>query len=324
MKKLLLSVFALLACAFSAHAADYFKDGKPVTFTKGSVVELGTTMGGYPIYKGDGGWRLDGLESSMGGAFNEAVAINRGFADFVQFEPTGDWFASMWTTVNLNSGNPIQYFTGNPCAGNYIVAFNLANVKDDNCLTIEAKSGQLGSRSITYLQLKITQAKSSGRWYRLNLSLSAELLGFRETLPSDWNDGAYKAAPNRAEFIARLTTYGRLLQDATAKALDFSKPGDVFDSIPSYRTLLPVPTDLADGTFTQQFIGAVESTRYKPGYRAIAFTKHEGRVRWNNSYNSPTQANADDNALKDCNKEKPPAAMPCQLYDFGKPSEKKD
>lgn len=103
----------------------------------------------------------------------------------------------------------------------------------------------------------------------MRLELNAELLDFRETAPADWNEpGTLLSSPSRAVFVEEPKQWALLLQRATDRVLDYSKPQNAFDNIPCYRTLMLVPENLADGSYSQSFIAAVSSTKNRPLYRA--------------------------------------------------------
>lgn len=320
--KIIVYAVALIVIATGSHAADLFKDGKPAEYVKDSVLIPGSTVGGYPIFKGDGEWRLRDISSSSitptGGSI--ADAVGQGFASFSQNEPDGNWFASMFLSVSTKPSGGNIYSTGSPCGGIHIVAVNKVGGRDDNCLTIDAANFQSGPKFVTYFNVVLTQSRSGGRRYIMALNLNAELLGFRETAPAEWNDAyALKSSPSRTAFILKIKKWAELLQSGTESILDYSNPQNVFDGVPSYRTLLTVPSDLSDGSFPQQFIGAVESTRYKPNFRAIAYTKlSPGRVRWSNEYAKETQEVAEKMALENCEKGRTTSMERCKLYDLDK------
>ena len=71
------------------------------------------------------------------------------------------------------------------------------------------------------------------------------------------------------------------------------------------------------GSFSQQFIGAVESTRNKPKSYAIAYSKSgPNRIRWGNSYGKASQELANKEALETCEKNRPASDEPCKLFDL--------
>jgi hypothetical protein len=275
------------------------------------------TVGRYPIYAGENQWKIEAISVAEGSAGGNATPITSGTVLFSHLEPNGDWFASMRVTVNLNTSEPNQYFTGSPCSGNHLFVVNKSRGRDDDCLIADVGSFTQGTKSTTYFDVSIFESKGSGRRYVLGIRLNADLLGFRETSVADWSSLALEDSPYRSQFVPRLRAWAEKLQASTNKALDFTPPLDAFTGLPSWRTLLPVPSDLDLGAFSQQFIGAVESTRNKPKSHAIAYSKvSTSRTRWGNSYTKASQELANKEAFEICEKNRPASDEPCRLYDL--------
>lgn len=321
MKKIVFAV-ALAIVATSSNSADLFKDDKPVDFVKDSILAPGTTVAGYPIFKGDGEWRLQNVTSFTANTTGSTMTSGSGLGwiSLNQKESNGEWFANLLLLVSTLPAGGDVYSTGTPCGGSHMVTVNKGGGRDDNCLTIDAANFQSGSRFVTYFNVAVTQTRSGGRRYIMTLQLNAELLGFRETAPADWNNAdLLQLSPSRTAFALKIKDWASLLQNGSEHILDFSKPQNGFDGIPSYRTLLPVPSDLADGSYSQNFIGAVESTKNKPAFRAIAYTKlSPGRIRWNNEYARESQEAAEKVALENCEKGRASNAERCKLYNLDK------
>lgn len=321
----LLSKFAGIAFAFaSCHnpvaAVELFPDMKPFAdFKQGMELPTDATIGGYPIFKGTGRWTLVRMEPGVIGANGMATSIHTGWIVLVNNESDGNWFGSLSITANLNNAGANQYLSGSPCSGTHIVAVNKVVGQDDNCLTIDAGGYQSGGRNLTYFSIKSTQSASGGRVYVPDLRLPVEMLGFRDTSPGDWTAEAIKSSPSKIKFVAKLKKWGESFQEATQRAIGFSKPQDAFVTVPSYRSLLDVPKDLSDGSFTQQFISAVEHERNAPQFKAIAYTKlPNNRLKWAYSDEHAQQEDADKRALEICNTARASTSEPCQLYDLSK------
>lgn len=306
--------------SLTAISDDLFQDREPVNLAKGAAFVNGTTIGGYPIFTGGEKWRLINAISRDSNTLRDATSVTFGTVVLEQREANGDWFGNLALATDIAGTGGGKFMAGNPCAGNHMVTVNKGKGYEDNCLTIDANYSQAGTRMVTYFETNITQTRIGGRVYAMKLQLSAELLGFRETSVTDWNNlDLLESSPSRKAFIQKFQTWAELLQNATDKAVDYSKPSTAFDNIPSYRTLLPTPNDLADGTFSQKFIGAVESTRFKPTFRAIAYSKTApGRIRWHNEYGMGSQEVAEKMALENCEKGRASTAPPCRLYDLDK------
>lgn len=236
----LLALIATLIFSVAAHADDLFRDGRPIDYVKGEALDPTATLGGYPIYKGNGnGWKIYQLTSTQADAHGNADAVNVGSAVFLQPDASGNIVASMAINANLGSASPNQYWGGSPCSGNHLFALNKNRAQDDNCVTIDAASYQSGSSNVTYFAIRSTQTGSNGRLMVIEIKLFADLLGFRNTAPTDWSQDALGRVPERKDFMLRMQQWAGQLQDASHRALDFKKPADAFDSVPSYRDLLP-------------------------------------------------------------------------------------
>lgn len=237
---------ATLACfvSLTAHAGEFFPNGKPASFERDAFVEGLSTVGGYPIYGGNGAWQFASSSSSESGALNEAEAIKRGTIVLYEIAPINQLSAVMVVTANLSTSGVNQYYTGNPCAGEHLILSHKSQRTEDNCLTVNATTQQFGKPNATYFSVQIAQTKSAGRLYVISLHLSADALGFARTTPTDWNPVAVEKSPVRKAFIEKLRVWAEQLQDAANQALDFKKPQDAFVQVPSYRTLRSAANDV--------------------------------------------------------------------------------
>ena len=230
MKKYILILVAGFALQESM-AAELFANGKALSFVKGASLDEGTTIGGYPIFQSDNSLKVDSVTSSLGGANGSAEAINRGFLTLKHFEPDGSWFATIGTIVNLSQTSQNQYFTGEPCGGTHLVASNKGAGKNDNCMTIDALSYQVGTTLKTYVRVKVTITKSGGRFYGITADLNPEMLGWRNTAPGDWDINIINSNLTSKAALERLRKWSEQLQNAVDKATDYSKPKNAFESI---------------------------------------------------------------------------------------------
>jgi hypothetical protein len=318
-------VFLLLFCTLKAsQAVELFPDGKALDFPKDFPLDHNSTASGYPIFGGDGNWKIRSISGGKATALGDFQPTELGTVLLTHSETDGNWFANMWLVVSTQATGGANIFTtGSPCGGSHIVSINKGVRYDDNCLTIDASNFQAGNRQITYFEVTVTQTRSGGRRYVMGLRLNAEMLGFRGTTPTDWNSPeSLRSSSSRSAFMEKLTAWSKLLQESTVNVLDYSKPQNIFSKVPSYRSLLEVPKDLADGGFSQSFISGVESIKNKPQYRAIAYSKiGPGRTRWNSDDGKESQDAANKAALTACEKGRPSDAPACKLYDFLAPVE---
>lgn len=237
-RKMIFGVLLFVAGTSMSMAADLFSEGKPLPFTRGYPFDAGTTIGGYPIFKGDGRWVLGNVWDKAIPAANSTNESKLGFVRLDQVEPSGQWIAVQFVGVATQSSPRAAYVNGSPCGGTHMVAVNRASGWDDNCLAIDAKKEEGESNAATFFDVVITQTRSGDRRYLMRLRLNAEWLGFHDTKPEDWNYASVlQASPDRAAFVEKLKKWASQLQIASENAIDYSKPQNVFDGIPSFRTL---------------------------------------------------------------------------------------
>lgn len=224
-------------------------------------------------------------------------------------------FARMGVTANLNQGGASRSWTGTPCSPGHWVTVNKNSGRDDHCMTIDPVSQKFGSKDVTFLYIKITNTAGSGRYYVIDLYLNPGLMGHTDTVVGHWTQAQLEQRPDRKEFAAQLTQWAEKLQDASMKAFDFSKPQDAFKDIASWRTLFAVAPELVNGKFTLQFSSALNDMKYRPGFKALAYTNYgEGRTRWNSAWAMETQLDANARALRECEQGRQSTAPACQLY----------
>lgn len=233
--------------ALTANADDLFVDQKPAHFVQYAHLDPSSTIGGYPIYQGDGDWRvIDVVPSQTNTISGDAESIKMGIAGFIQPALQGGNLASMWVRANLTTTGMNQYMTGSPCGGTHLVTVNHISGRDDNCMTIDVGTPSATDLHVSHFWIRITQNRSAGRSYHMDLRLNASALGFANTVPADWSTDALGAVPSRKMFIDNLQQWAGLLQNGAIRALDFSKPADAFSKVPPLRSLLPTPQAIAN------------------------------------------------------------------------------
>lgn len=294
-----------------AHAADFFEDGKLVPRTLAEAIPTATTAGGYAIYPGEGKWQF--LSGSIGDTTGRASAIPLGYVQLNQLEG-GTTFARLYITVNLQQ-NDASYWTNALCAPGHLVLSNRNRGKNDACMTIDPVLLNVGTTPTLFLRVSFNNTASSGRYYRQILDLNPALLGVRNTGTGDWSAEAVASRPYEKELLDRITAWGDQVLERSIRAFGFSKPQDAYDGLPSFRSLLPVPPEAADRNYPISFLSALTDIQHKPTIKAIAYAPYEGnRVAWGNAWGYQTQADADKNALKNCETNRPSTAPACTIY----------
>ena len=310
--------FAAAVLALStAHifAADLFQDGKLRPINSGDLIVATDTIGGYPIFQDDGRWKFaSGKESASTGGVS-AIKMGSALLDYYQ----GTYLLARQSLfASLDVGGQNNFWTGSPCSIGHLVIRNKGQGQQDNCMTIDPKIVNLGAIPTLFLTIVLTNTGSSGRYYQMSLYVNADLLGVRSTGLGDWTKEELKAKPYKQEALSRLTAWAEPLQDASIRALDFSKPQDVYAKIPSLMTLLPVPEDLAGKKYDISFLSAVEHLRHQPAFKSIAYSRvGDDKTGWSFLSGQTTQEIADTATLRRCETYRmanKPDGSPCEVY----------
>lgn len=259
MKKLVCALAILLS--YAAIAADVFDDQKPRVFKLAEPLELDATIGGYPIWKGEGKWRLFDIirRDSTGGS----TPIPIGEVDLFQTEGK-KFIAVMTVTSNLAGGS--TKWLGEPCKrDDMLFKANLSkSVWQDNCVTINhianyannpsgggiALYALLKEQGIefppTVLQVRFTRNGTSGNFLNTVISINPEVLGFARESEVNWSRNPWNKSmsfsdPAKKQLIDALGVWALQFANHMDEGLD--KKLDAFSSIPSWRTVLAgVPT----------------------------------------------------------------------------------
>jgi len=246
-------------------AGDLFDGTKPRDFKLADPLELNATVGGYPIWNGDGKWRLFNLvrRDSTGGG----TSIPIGDVGLFQTE-NKKFVAVMWVSATLAEGN--MRWLGEPCKrDDMLYKANIGkSVWEDNCVTINHISAYMNnpggkyadlyalfveqgiSPPPTILQVNFTRNGTHGNFLNVTLSVNPEVMGFaRETETSwgrnPWNKTMSFKDPAKKQFIDALSVWALQFAKQMDAALD--KKPDAFSSVPSWRSVLnempkPEPT----------------------------------------------------------------------------------
>jgi len=301
----------LALLCITAGAEDLYINGVLRDIKPGTLLRSDDTLGGYSLYPDDGKWRY--FEARMADALGPDPLVLAS-ADWVQVEGT-DLFAYMRLTANLNQGGTTRSWSGTPCGPDHLVVINKGRGLEDHCMTIDPVSMNIANQQVTLLNLRATNTAGSGRYYVTELLVNPALMGHPETAVGDWSKEQIQANIGRSEFVERLTHWSHLFLDASIRAFDYSKPKDAFKEVPSMQSLFPAAALLKSLGFSQQFASAVHGLKYRPGFKALAYTNlGQGRTHWGTAWSKSTQTEAEQVALRSCEMNKPTSAASCQLY----------
>lgn len=305
----------ILAASPVAFTQDLFVNGKLRSINLGSPISKNDTIGGYPIYQDDGRWTfVSGRESESTG---NSRPIKMGTI-LLDYKEGTHLLARQSIIASIDTGGLNTSWTGSPCSPEHLVIRNKGAGMNDNCMTIDPFIINVGPKPTMFFSIVSTNTAGNGRYYKLTVYVNAELLGVRDTGLGDWSKQELKSKPYKQEVINRLTLWAEQLQDGSIKALDFSKPQDVYNKIPSLMTLLPTPPDLVNKRHSASFLSAVEHIRHQPKFSSIAYTHYDDyKTGWHFFTGRPTQEIADEAALSMCEstrKNSRPSAPNCVIY----------
>nr|WP_315494411.1 hypothetical protein [uncultured Rhodoferax sp.] len=302
-------ICAALGLAFTAlQAVELFPDSKLMPIKQGDSITAQDTAGGYPIFAGEAKWTFvqgNVRSSSRGTPLGSVMMthVDKGMMVLTQI---------IEVALDTNDG---AFWTGTPCGPGHLVMLNKGRGREDHCMTIDASSIMIGSVPTTILNIKFTNTASASRMYNVTLQLNPGAFGWRNSGPGDWTPETLEAQPMRKEFIAKLTAWGEKFLDAGTKALNFSKPQDVYNEMPPVSTLLPTLEKYAKQKYGLTFMSMLEDLKHRPEPKAIAIS-HSGdfRTRAGSAWNSESQDEANKRALARCEENRPTSTPPCTLF----------
>jgi hypothetical protein len=228
----------------------------------------------------------------------------------------GILIATQYVRANLASRINGAEWRAGPCTSARLYKRFGPNKTARTCVMINPRLVTVGNRSMVFLDVVVEQGGMNAAYYLSVISLNSEVFGFSGSSVSDWTSSEVAKSPRRQKFLQQLTSWSELLTTAVEQSFHDKESGlAYFQSVPSYLSLMSVPDDLRDKGYSMAFLGAVVSLSDRPGYRAIAYAHiTEGVTRWSSIWNQVTQADADELALKNCERERAPSRPACVLY----------
>lgn len=253
--KLFISALAL-CLSQAANASDLFINLQPRPFMLADALEADATIGGYPIWKSDGKWRLYDIvrRDSTGAAATVAVG------DVKAFQTAEKRLVAVMIVSSNLSQNDIRWL-GDPCKrDDMLYKANISrSTWEDNCVTLNhitnyahnpgGKDAELYALfkeqgvdiPSTVLQFQFTRNGSNGRFYNVRLSINPEAYGFaKESEPNwgrnPWNKTMSFNEPAKKQFIDTLGVWGLGFAKQMNAALDQKQ--DAFASIPPLISVL--------------------------------------------------------------------------------------
>lgn len=251
-----ISIFLFLFFYGYAAAADLFDGTKPREFKLADPLELNATVGGYPIWNGEGKWRLYNLQRRDSTGSGPTVPI--GDVGLFQTE-NKQLLAVMWISATLANAN--TRWLGEPCKrDDMLYKANIGRtIWEDNCLTINHVSAygndpkgkdielyalfleQGISPPPTILRVNFTRNGTNGNFLNIILSLNPEAMGFARETEISWGKNPWHKTmsfkdPSKKQFVDALSVWALKFAKQMDAALD--KKADAFSTIPTWRSVL--------------------------------------------------------------------------------------
>lgn len=251
MRTALLTILALVTQ--TSFAADVFDRYEPRNYSLADRLEADATIGGYPIWNGEGKWRL--IEIKRHDSTGVAMSIPMGRVTLFQTE-NKQFVAAMDVIANLAQGTASDW-TDEPCKRedllfksslggaftnvNCVTINHLANYMRNPGGKIAEAIAEAKSQGVeippTVLLITATRYSSNNRWLQVKLVLNPEIDGFERASESwglnPWHKSRYFKDPKKKAFIDNLGVWSVKF----AKAMDqaFEKKTDAFSSISTWR-----------------------------------------------------------------------------------------
>ncbi len=254
MKRLLTTL--LLACSTLVGAADLFDNAKPRPYKLADPLESNATIGGYPIWAGESKWRIYKMDrwDSTGGPTTVPIG------GVGLFQTEGKQFVAIMN-VSATLSNASLRWGGEPCKrDDYLYRANIGrSIWEDNCVTINhlaaygnnpgGKDAELYALFVengispppTVIRIEFTRNGTSGNFYRIQLNINPEVMGFARENEVSWGRNPWNKTmsfndPAKKQFIDALGAWA--LQFAKQMDPALVQKSDAFSAIPSWRLVL--------------------------------------------------------------------------------------
>jgi hypothetical protein len=253
--KILLCICVLLMNQAS-NAADVFDGSKPMPFMVGDRLANGLTIGGYPIWKGEGKWRIFDLSTANAGG--GAMPVPLGTLSVFQTEEK-KFVALMRVTANLAQASASDW-TDSPCKRDDMLfkASIGGPFNNVNCITINhitGYPGNPGGRNAelyallkeqaveippTVIQIVFTRYTNNLRRLVVVLYVNPELAGFPRDNETQWGRNSWHKSqatndPGKTRFIEALSKWS--VQFGKQMNIAFDKKAEAFTAVESWRTV---------------------------------------------------------------------------------------
>jgi hypothetical protein len=246
----------LVAVTGVAMAGELFTGwtNEPKGYPLAGPLEAEALIGGYPVWKGEGKWRVVELKKS----YTTGTSTSMGELTAFQTE-NGKFIGFLSVYANLAQSNSGDW-TDEPCKrDDYLFKASLGGVfKDVNCVSLNhivrypgnpsGKQAELFALTKaegidtppTVLRLTWTRYSNSSRRLQYTLTINPELAGFARDSEPEWGRNSWHKSQ-----VANDQAKKKFVDDLSAWAVGFAKQmepafkkqTDAFNAIPSWRTV---------------------------------------------------------------------------------------
>lgn len=256
--KRIIWAFAIF-CSQAAFAADLFSGQQPRPFKLAEPLEADATIGGYPVWKGDGQWRI--IDIVRRDSSNNRVAIG----DVALFQTKNKKLVSVMTVSASLGGDSVRWL-GEPCKrDDMLFKADLGrSIWEDNCVTLNhhtnyvnnpsGKSAELYAQfkeqgietPPTVLVLTFTRNGTNGNFVNISLRINPEAFGLAREPEINWGRNPWNKTmsfndPAKKRFIDALSAWG--LNFAKQMDAALAQKPDAFSTIASLEaSLSAMPT----------------------------------------------------------------------------------
>lgn len=266
--KLRLGALAItLSLSQAAYAAELFTGWgmNPRDFKLGDPLEADAAIGGYPVWQGEGKWRINDIvkRTSTGG--------NIPFGDLLAFQTENKQLVmAMRTSATIGGTDRNMYWTDDPCkredllfkhgdstsrAGfncvtiNHIVGY-MSNPSGKAAEAVALIREQGGVTPSTIMRIEFSQTRGS-QYYVLSLDINPEIVGFKPETATSWSTSPWNKLyafndPAKKKFIDELGAWALTMSQRMGDVIN--QKSSALTGIPSWRTVIGQGATSANAT----------------------------------------------------------------------------
>lgn len=262
------AIALILSLSNAAFAADLFTGWgmNPREFKLGDPLESDAAIGGYPVWQGEGKWRITDIVKRTS---NGSVGIP--FGDLLAFQTENKQLVmAMYTSATIGGTDRNMFWTDDPCKREDLLFKhgNSASRSGFNCVTINHIVGYMSNPSgksaeavaliheqgglvpSTILRIDFRQTRGS-QYYMMSLDINPEIVGFKPETGTSWGISPWNKLyafndPAKRKFIDDLGAWAVTLSQRMGDVIN--QKSNALAGIPSWRTVIGQATNMSTAT----------------------------------------------------------------------------